>query len=752
MRSMCSIETRRTAGVLLALVGYLLSSAAIAEVQLQEVVVTAQKREQNILEVPVPVSVLEAQSLVDSNQTSFADYFSSIPNVTIAPGLQSQTLLAIRGIAPGGIGNTTVAVLVDDAPYSSVDLTGGGNILPDFDPADLSRVEVLRGPQGALYGASGMGGLIKFVTVDPSTSALTGRLQATGQSVYNGNGLGYGLRGAINIPIADTLAIRASAVHRVDPGYIDDVFTHADGVNRTTVDGGHFAALWRPYSDWSVKLSALIQRSRGDGSSEIDVPTAGFPETDGLKGLQQVNVAGTGAYYRNFQAYSAIINGDIGKAHLTSVTDYNTLNMHDSFDLTFALGPVNIFFFPSCAAFAPQTCGSPVFNEIKDHKLSQELRLTVPFGTRFDWLMGAFFTEERQSFNQVVAATNPYTGASEGVLLGSPPLLQPGYEELAAFTDLTVHFTPRFQVQLGGREVRILEPERLNPAGFGPLGTPSASTFPDYHSDYFTYLVTPEFKLTPDVMLYVRAASGYRPGGANCPGSGCTGLATGNPVSYTQDSTQNYDLGVKADLLNHTWIVDSSAYYIKWKNMQLANVNATNSSYVTNAGNAKSEGVELSSQWLPVTGLKFGGWIVLSNAVLTQDMPPTSSVYGASGDRLPNAARFSGNLAVDYDFALGVAGYRGFFGAAESYMGDRYSAFLPVQPPGTPQLPRQVFPSYAKTDLRVGITKDDWKVDLSALNVTDRRGQLSGGAGSAPPYAFYYIQPRTISLSVAKSF
>src|SRR5206468_3611738 len=148
-------------------------------------------------------------------------------------------------------------ILVDDVPYGSSTANGGGPLAPDIDPSDLSQVEVLRGSQGTLYGASSMGGLIKFVTIDPSTDAVSGRVQIGATDVYNGNKLGYTVRGAINVPLTSDFAIRASAFTRSDAGYIDDVRLHVDGVNKNRVDGGRLSALWKPSSTFSIALSAL---------------------------------------------------------------------------------------------------------------------------------------------------------------------------------------------------------------------------------------------------------------------------------------------------------------------------------------------------------------------------------------------------------------------------------------------------------------------------------------------------------------
>jgi TonB-dependent receptor-like protein len=239
--------------------------------QLQEVVVTAQKREEKLQDVPVPVTVLSADSLLESNQLRLQDYYATVPGFTVTPsGSQSVTVLSIRGITTGGGTNPTVGIMVDDVPYGASTGLGGADLVPDIDPGDLARIEVLRGPQGTLYGASSMGGLLKFVTADPSTESVSGRVQTGIETIYNGANPGYNVRGSINVPLSDTLALRASGFVRQDPGYIDNPVLDTNGINKHDASGGHLSALWRPSDAFSLKVSALVQQIKSDGSDDIE--------------------------------------------------------------------------------------------------------------------------------------------------------------------------------------------------------------------------------------------------------------------------------------------------------------------------------------------------------------------------------------------------------------------------------------------------------------------------------------------------
>jgi outer membrane receptor protein involved in Fe transport len=240
-------------------------------------------------------------------------------------------------------------------------------------------------------------------------------------------------------------------------------------------------------------------------------------------------------------------------------------------------------------------------------------------------------------------------------------------------------------------------------------------------------------------MVYARLASGWRPGGPN--------VISAAPLSstYKPDTTQNYEIGVKGNVLDHALSFDASIYHIDWKDIQLQLRDPVSGSvYFANGSQAKSQGVEFSIESRPLSGLRIAAWVAWNDAVLTKDLPPTANAVGASGSRLPNSSRFSGNLLLDQSLIL-TSGVTGLIGVSVSYVGSREGIFLP-----SPQ--RQSFPAYAKTDLRAGLKFESWAVNFFVNNVTDKRGLLSGGLGNLNPNAFNYIQPRTVGLSAVKSF
>jgi len=692
--------------------------SAARAVELEEVIVTAEKRSERLQDVPVPVTAISADTLLNRNEFRLQDYFSTVPGLSYLPGLRGESLLVIRGITTDPYTNPTVSITVDDVPYGSTTVNGGGNSPPDIDPSDLARVEVLRGPQGTLYGASSIGGLLKFVTVDPSTAGFSGQIQGSGSGVHNGEGAGYSVRSALNLPITDTWAARASAFARRDPGYVDDIQSGIDGVNRTNAYGGRVSTLWRPNAAFSMKLGVYLQDTEQHGSPDID-PTAGLGD------LQQRRLEGTGTYDRKSEVFSANLTQNLGAVHITSLTGY-------TIDKLNALRDYTIPPFVGLARSAYGVGGAELLDDRRTTKFSQELRFSGSITPHFDWLAGGFFTNEHAPFVEALSAVNPATAVPMGsILIISFPST---YKEFAGFADLTYHFTDRFDVQLGGRESHDKQTLVQTQTLLGKV----AAIHGGSSENAFTYLVTPRYRVSSDLMLYARLASGFRPGGINAIGGTPT-----VPLTYGPDKTLNYEVGTKGAVLNHLLTFDASLYYIDWKGIQLS-LMQNGLGYRDNGGRARSRGAELSLEARPLRGMLMAAWVAWNDAELTQSFPVTSTVFGRDGDRLPNSSKFSANFSLDQDFPL-VADWSGFVGGSVSYVGNRVGVFTATA------AQRQYFPAYAKTDLRLGARYETWTVNAFINNVSDERGIFTGNLLGTQPF-IDYIQPRTAGLSVTKTF
>lgn len=700
---------------------------------LEEVIVTAQKAEERLIEVPVAVTAISGSALVDNNQVRLQDYFSTIPGLSFTTDANGAPILAIRGLTTGqNNGNPTTSVTIDGIPFGSSSSYGGTfALLPDVDPSDLARVEVLRGPQGTLYGAASLGGLINYVTVEPSTDGFSGRVESELGAVKGGSEAEFAVRGAANIPISTAAALRVSGFARRTPGFIDNVLTGQSGTNRVDAEGGHTSLLVRPSDSWSFELSALYQNNNGYGLDYAD---------PGLGDLKQANIPRTGKYHSEVQAYSAKFTAKVGAGEVTSLSGYNVNSMHDVEDVS------NFYGFFAQQDFGVAGVEQPDWQ--RTSKFTQEVRLAMPITSSVDWLLGVFYTHEKARVHQQYWAEDIASGAvldNGNMLDGTWPTT---YTEYAAFTDITVHFTSRFDVQIGGRESEDRQTYSEVDGGgyttvFGLPGAPAPLVTPevDTKDNAFTYLVTPRYKITPNTMVYARVATGFRPGGPNP-----TCSAFDLPCHFDPDRTQDYELGIKGDLMGHTLDFDAAVFYIDWKHIQLSSVPACECALVfINAGGAKSQGVELSAQSKPTANLTLSGWVDWTEAVLTAGLPPTSVAVGSPGDRLPFSPRVSGSVTAEEEFPISEEASL-FMSGQVSYQGNRFANFS-----FTTQRP--YYPAYAEVNLRGGIYVHDWRFALFANNIADRRGILGG---SLPvPFGgngYTYIQPRTVGVSVAKTF
>jgi outer membrane receptor protein involved in Fe transport len=688
---------------------------------IEEVIVSAQKREERLQDVPVPVTALSANELVERNQTTLKDYFTSVPGLNMQSGFQGASVVSIRGINSGL--NPTMAMTIDDVPFGSSLYRSGGALYPDLDPNDLSRVEILRGPQGTLYGVNSLGGLIKYVTVDPSFGGVSGDFQSSLETITGAHTVGHSIRGAVNVPVNDILAIRASAFSRSDPGYIDNPGNNLRDVNSGDAGGGLFSALLKPSDVLYIKLTALYQKENVDGSVRVD------PK---LGDLKQTYFRDSGWSAQSRQAYSATISANLGSINLVSLTGYNKNRFQDALDLGNAgLNNIANTYFPGTK-----------LNYIEDYntkKFSEELRASASVGEFIDLLLGGFYTHESFRFPTNYNAASPLTGVEAGVLE-----LADGrgtYTEYAGFGDLTLHFTDTIDLQLGGRkshnsqDYSEVDTGVTSLVGNGLLVIPNSTV----SESPFTYLITPQYKPWRDLMIYGRFASGYRAGGINLF------YARGYPVppGFKSDKTYNYELGAKGSFLDHRLSFDSSLFFIDWKNLQINYQYAPGIGYTGNGSRAKSEGVEFSLEARPFEYTVASLSMSYDIAELTESFG-ASTTRGVEGDRLPFTSKFAGNLSLEQRIPF-AGGWVGVIGASAAYVGNRVGAFT-----GTAL--RQYYPAYTQVDLHAGYEVSDWRVSAYVKNAGDSRGIIGGGIGVSNPALFNLIQPRTIGVYVSKAF
>lgn len=697
-----------------------------------EIVVTAQKREENLRDVPVSITAVGNQELEKLHVTQLTDVASYVPGFQVdSTGSPGQTILSLRGVAPVGPGQT-VGTYIDDTPLGSSSFYARSvQFALDLLPYDIERMEVLRGPQGTLYGASTIGGLLKYVTRSPDLDSFEFRAGAEVMSMTDSDDLGMGGRVGLNAPLVDgKLAVRASYAYLRTPGYIDNPVLGIEDQNEYEQDGGRLAMLWQISDAVSLRLSGVWQSVDSD-----DNATEAFalpPDSEAFNGGRSNNNSIPQPFTKDIAYYSATLDWDFGWATFLSATSYSDTDTLQIQDGTPTYGIVYDLFAGIPDALAPFTLGLGL------EKWTQEFRLTSSTEGSVEWMVGAFYTDEESSNTQVVRS---YFADGVTPIPGLDPLadlsLPTTYEELGIFADLTYKFTDRFDVTVGARWSTNDQTFAQISAG-GPL-VPEGRTPSESSEDVWTYMVSPRFHASEDTMIYGRVASGYRPGGPNV-------ALAGAPLQVDSDSLVNYELGIKSELLDGRAFVDVALFYMDWEDIQLT-ISEGGVSYLDNAGTAESQGIELSAAFAPTDGLRLGINAAYTDATLTEDPPPPN--FGQAGDRLPRIPEWSGSLTADYSFKVGSS-WDGSIGGGLRYVGDRWSQ-LESDPEAV------LADSYSAVDLNASLSNGSWSFRLYARNALDEDAALTNSLqtnalGQALQVTATPLQPRTIGLAIDVTF
>jgi iron complex outermembrane recepter protein len=706
------------------------------DVRLEEVVVTARKSIERLQDVPMSVAVVNATSMVQQDALSVQDYYATVPGLTINDsGGSGHLQITMRGLS-AGFGNPTVGVTIDDVPIGATNTSNidAAQLNVQLDPADLQRIEFLKGPQGTLYGASTIAGVMRYVTALPDFASISGHVEVDGEGVHGRGGYGYGIRGSTNIPlIADTLAVRVSAFDRRDPGYVSDPSHGRENVNWTEVYGGHFDAFFQPVQNFSARLSALYQRTEGHGISTVDTNYLYQPI---FGDLTQNRLPGTGGYHDELQLYSLTLKFQSEPFEVTSITGYSFSRHYEDIDSTPGIGFLADIFFPPAQ-------GATVINDFNSGKLTQEIRVSSQYGSTLEWQLGGFYTNEDNGPNSSLLTANDLnTGTQVGVMLYET--YPSRYQEYAGFANLTYHFTNRFDVQVGGRESRnrIRYFQELT----GPLGVGAIPYLTRSDDSSFTYLVTPRLRLSDTFMTYARVASGYQAGGPNTPFS----VDSGIPLTFGPSKTVNYEVGIKRELFDKRLLIDGDIFYIDWSQIQLGAVTPL-SAYTFNGGKAKSKGLEVAAQFTPVEGLTLGVAGAYTDAYLTTN---SGNGLGKPGDPLPYSSKYSASLSIDDRFKV-ARSVTAFVGATAAYVDTRHIAWGASLDNPTSEV---VIPPYAYGNLRAGVETRGYTLTAFVKNVTNKRGVLNAGETTMGPtpasgvWTTAYIVPRTIGVSISMLF
>jgi outer membrane receptor protein involved in Fe transport len=691
-----------------------------------DIIVTAQKRSQRLLDVPQSVSVISGDALENLHAQRLSDYLTRIPSANIVESQAGSTRIVLRGINTGGVG-ATVATYIDETPFGSATaLANGGVLAPDLNPFDIDRVEVLRGPQGTLYGANSLGGLVKYVTVEPNPGRFEAAAGVGVESVSHGD-TGYDARLAVNVPLGSDAAVRATGFYRRDAGYIDDP-RHGSDVNDGKTYGGRLSFMARPTPELQIRASVLQQNIRSNGTNIVDLdPVTLEPSLGDNLHERIVNEPND----IDYGLYNVTLDYDFGSVALVSATSYGTLKQ------TAVQDPSSVY-----GALLSDALGIPLGagldQGMKQRRFTQEVRLASSGPHTIDWTVGGFYTREKNLLSQNLFAVDEPTGDRIDTLDGLIIVALPSrYRELAGFANATWHISPQFDLTAGGR---YSHNRQTASQGTDGLLAGGASVFSGKSSDsVFTYSIAPEFKPNRNTTIYARVAKGYRPGGPNA----VSPLAPeGVPRQFGPDSTTNYELGLKTQTPDRTLSLELTAFLIDWKDVQLL-AQVEGFGVNTNGGSARSKGVEFTASANPSRFVSFYANGSYVDAELTRDAPDV--VGGLDGDPLPYNPKWQSTVGAEFEHPLSPT-MTGRAGISWHYTGTRYSDFDP--------LGQRKLDSFSQIDAHAGVDVGKFRIDAFVRNLTDADGIVNlGFFGRANgDVAAAVIMPRTVGVSLTARY
>ena len=742
-------KIRATVSAILGVAGAGLSQTTLADAPsggsdsyaLETVVVTAEKREESIKDVPLAITALSGATLDNLNAHDFADYAALVPGLSLNTAQSGQTRLTLRGQNAGGVGST-VAVYIDESPFgSSTALLNGAVNTGDFDTWDMKRVEVLRGPQGTLYGANSEGGLLKFVTNAPEIGKFSVAGELGAESVNYG-GSGWDARGMVNLPAGETVAVRLSAIYDDVPGYIDDPALNKQNLNDGRNYGGRASVLFAPTGDFSVRVTAETQTSTYNGTNLVDVDATTLKPLYGNLTQERLVVEPSRFTYEN---YNATIDWNVGPFKVLSTTSYGTLDAYTVADATPLYGGyIPLLTPPLNTGDAASLSGG---DDLK--KVTQEIRLTSPTSDTLEWQVGGYYTHEKAALVQNLYSMTGPAGPVFGAFIS--PTLDSTYTEGAGFLDLTYHFNSHFDLQAGGRyshnsqdstQVTLYDATLAAIAGISPNPTIQSGS---QSQGVWTYSVAPSWHFDTNTMAYARLATGYRPGGPNALPPTATPAQVAQYGQYGSDKTTNVEAGVRSTQLDGRFSLDLALYHVNWKDIQLLEQVETFGINV-NGGTATTEGVEWDFRYLPVKGLTVQLTGAYTDAKLTEAVPGVGAEDGA---RLPWAPKWSTGLDGEYKMHA-FGNFDGFVGATWSYIGSRSTDFESAT---TPSGQLEVG-SYNTWDARLGIDDGHYRATLYGKNLGDSRGITNFGQfPNAAPYTSVAVtQPLTVGITLSAKF
>ncbi len=726
---------------------------------LQDIIVTAEKRSESLQKVPLSVVAFTGETLAQTGVQDFSSLAARIPGVTLNSAGPGQSSYSIRGVASVGGNAPTTGLYIDDTPILP---SGGDGATAGIEPDlfDLARIEVLRGPQGTLYGASSMGGTVRLITNQPNLTRQEGAVKTEGSYTEHGSG-NVRLDAMYNLPlIEDRVALRVVGTYKDFSGFIDrDIGVWAPNPGAQPPYPVSPAAPSSIVRDVNTErlysLRAMLKIAVNDAFTITpsvwvqDLQMGGLPNYDIPEGdsggplIQARPFDISEAYSDRFVLSNLTMNYDLGWGSLLSTTSYMRRQETNPDDETEALED-NI---PQ-GQFVPNVY-API---VTTRELTEELRLAFnPAGWALSGVAGAYFNTANRHY--YVNYLTPNYAALFGNSPSSAPYLplsdvnysQHGDyspKQSAVFAELNYAITSRWKATAGLRWYDMQYTAVRYEDGWSN-GGPTLSEGAAKNTG-FNPKAELSYQATEDQLYYVLASKGVRPGGVNTSNLAQKGCGQ-DYGPYGPDSLWNYEGGAKTRWLNGALTVNAAAYYIKWSGVQQGVTLPCSYQITENAGAATVHGGELELQGNIGAHIQLGAGVGYAKAVLAADAP---SLGGLKGQQLENVPVWNGNASAKYLFNP-LPGFDGFLRADGQYVGASYPDFDRTDPATFQR-------AYALLDLRSGIIHGAWEANLFVTNVLDKQAALSqylsDNYAATTRTRMFTNRPRTVGMSLQWNF
>ncbi|GGY53818.1 TonB-dependent receptor [Parvularcula lutaonensis] len=780
-----------------------LTSAANAQDQDDDdvIVVTAQKREQNILEVPFSVDAQTQEDIQRTGSQTLEDIARNVASLNIQNLGPGQSQVSVRGVSAGQIVRDQPGVKEQVGVYLDESVISLSLFTPDLDLFDLNRVETLRGPQGTLFGSGSIGGTLRYITNQPNTEEFEAMVEADVNTITDG-GVGGSLKGVVNVPFSDDVALRFVAYHTEYGGFIDALREDPSAANGYRVDedvnsgnrqGMRASLVWKPTDNLTITPRVVFQEIDVDGFNRQEVfnvfanPYTTTRTPIQLEERQQYLL-------RDERFFDETIISDLTVSYdfadmafisITSVMDREILVSRDASALT---GSVSIDLgYPDAAVLTP----SNLRDTTDLDSFTQEVRLQSTTDGGFDWLVGAFYSKIERDYAQRLP-TPGYDAFTDQVLgAGTSDAVRNGFgpdspfnsdlfydlTQYALFGEATLHVNDDFRVTAGGRYYDFEEDREITTGGLFANG--DFMVMDSTTSDGFNGRVIAAYDVNENVTVNAQVSEGFRLGGVNDPlniplCSAEDEALFGSFQAYDDETLVNYEAGLKSDFGSVRF--NAAAFYTDISNLQVTlDAGSCSSRIVFNVPEAHTRGVEVELGFEPIDGLDIsfaGSWIEaeLDSTVTLGDGTQIPGLF--DGAELPSAPQVQAAIVASYEYPLDSfrPGWSAVVNGSVQYVDEQFTQpgdQDPIIQPFSSGLPfggatgNEVtaldlqLPDYTIANFSWGLMNDDgFEALLYINNAFDENALLSFDRerGGRARLGFRTNQPRTIGLTLRKRY